>query len=242
MPKQETWPVGAKMFCVLLDAYGTLIDLTGVHSSCVREILRREGASADPEEFHAYWDSRESLNLRWAASRDFSRERFVTQNELSLRSLSESFARFGIAGDAEGGVELWTELTRRAGLYGDVRRALSALPEGIAVGVVSNSDNYPLHHIFRREGLEFDFVVTSETARAYKPNARIFRYALKAAGWSSGGAIYIGDTPEIDVPGARSSGIRAVWLNRVGRGLRPGEPRPDVTIRSLEELGRLLKQ
>ncbi|MGQ9583632.1 MAG: HAD family hydrolase [Thermoplasmatota archaeon] len=225
---------------MLLDAYGTLVDLTGVHLSCVREILRREGASADPEEFHAYWDARERLNMQWAASRDFSRDRFVTQNELNLRSLSESFAHFGIAGDAEGGVELWTELTRRAGLFRDVRGGLRALPEGLTIGVVSNSDNYPLLHIFRREGLEFDFVVTSETARAYKPNARIFRYALKAAGRRDGEALYVGDIPEVDIAGARASGIKSVWIDRKGRGLRPGEPEPDATIRSLQELSRVV--
>ena len=245
---------GRALAVVLFDAYGTLIDLRGVHAMCVRRILERAGlkGGAGPpgaapgrgfeEEFHACWDSRERANLLWAAARDFRREPFVTQLQLNIRSLRETFERFGIEGDAESGVELWVELTRRAGIFDDVRAALEALPEGLRAGVVSNSDNYPLIEILEREGLDFEVVVTSETARAYKPNPRIFRFALKAAGAPAVETVFIGDTPEIDVPGARAAGIETVWLDRARRGPRAGGVEPDATIHALSELPPLLER
>ncbi|MEM2870635.1 MAG: HAD family hydrolase [Thermoplasmata archaeon] len=241
--------IPGEVTAVFFDAYGTILDVTGVHLECVRRILRDrkpERAFAEREklenEFHAYWDSRERVNLLWAAGRDFRHEPFVTQLQLNVRSLRETFERFGIEGDAERGVELWVELTRKAGVFSDVHPALEAMPETMTLGVVSNSDNYPLIDILKREGLDFEAVVTSQTARAYKPSPRIFRYALKAAGASPEKTLFIGDTPEVDIPGARAAGIRTVWLNRSRRGLRIGEPEPDIILHGLSELPYLLQK
>jgi len=219
---------------VLLDAYNTLIDLDDAHESAIAKILREDGTGMDPELFHRFWDMRERANLLEAVA---ARGRPpVTQTELNVKSLKETLEHFGMSADAESGVELWIELSRRCGPYDDVRPALESLGEHYATGVVSNADNYPLLDIFKREGLEFEAVVTSETARAYKPDPRIFRFALKAFGKKPGEAVYVGDSPEIDIPGAAGMGMLTVWIDRKGRGLREGEPAAARTVRSLLEL------
>jgi 2-haloalkanoic acid dehalogenase type II len=219
---------------VLFDAYNTLIDLGKAHETAIASILRTEHARVDPDTFHRYWDERERANLLEAAARDTGP--FLSQSGLNLKSLRETFGHFGMAGDAESGVELWVELSRRSGPYEDVRPALESLREHYAIGVVSNADNYPLLNILEREGLEFEAVITSETAKAYKPNPRIFRYALKTFGKKAGEAVYVGDTPATDFPGAASLGILTVWVDRKGRGLKGGEPAPDRTVRGLLEV------
>lgn len=225
---------------LLLDAYNTLIDLDQAHEATIAKILRKEGASVGPEQFHAYWDGRERQNLSEAAAR--RHHPFVSQTGLNVKSLRETFEHFGIDGDAESGVELWVELSRRCRPYPDVRPALEWLRERFALGVVSNADNYPLLDIFRREGLEFDQVVTSETARAYKPDTRIFRYALKAFGRRAAEAAYVGDSPWTDFPGAAGLGILTVWLNRSGRALWPGEPAADRTVAGLAGVAAALER
>jgi len=219
---------------VLFDAYNTLIDLGCAHETAIAKIIKKEGSDVDPDAFHKHWDLRERANLAWALARKSGP--FLTQTELNMKSLKETFEHFGIPGDAESGVELWIELSRRCGPYGDVRPALRQLGEHYATGVVSNADNYPLLNIFKREGLEFEAVVTSQTAKAYKPDTRIFRYALKAFGKKPGEAVYVGDSPEIDIPGAASLGMLTVWLDRQGRGLREGEPHADLIVLGLGEL------
>ena len=224
---------------VLLDCYNTLIDLTDVHEKAIAKILAKEKATVDAAVFHRYWDERERANLLEAVARP--QGPFVTQAALNVKSLRESFERFGIEGDAESGVELWVEFSRRSGPYPDVRAAMDSLGQHYATGVVSNADNYPLLDIFRREGLDFEQVITSETARCYKPNPRIFRYALKAFGRKAGEAVYVGDSPEMDFPGAAAAGVRTVWMNRAGRSLRPGEPAADLEARSLLEVHGLIE-
>jgi 2-haloalkanoic acid dehalogenase type II len=219
---------------VLFDAYNTLIDLDRAHETAIAKILKKEGANVDPDTFHRHWDMQERANLMWAVAKKSGP--FVSQTGLNVKSLAETFEHFGISSDAESGVELWIELSRRCGPYDDVRPALKILGEHYATGVVSNADNYPLLSILRREGLEFEAVVTSETARAYKPDPRIFRYALKAFGKKPGEAVYVGDSPEIDIPGAGSLGMLTVWIDRKGNGLRKGEPAADRTVKSLLEL------
>jgi len=225
---------------VLLDAYNTLIDLDRAHETTIAKILRKEGSAAGPEAFHAFWDERERQNLTEAAARTHGP--FVSQTGLNVKSLRETFEHFGIDGDAESGVELWVELSRRCRPFPDVRPALEGLREHFALGVVSNADNYPLLSIFKREGLDFEQVITSETARSYKPDARIFRYALKAFGRRADEAVYVGDSPRTDFPGAAGLGMLTVWLNRGGRALRPGEPAADRTVAGLSGVHAALER
>jgi 2-haloalkanoic acid dehalogenase type II len=225
---------------VLLDAYNTLIDLDRAHETTIEKILRKENAGVSLPVFHAYWDERERQNLMEAVLRP--QGRFVSQTGLNVKSLRETFSHFGIDGNAESGVELWVELSRRCRPFDDARPALEDLRERFSVGVVSNADNYPLLEIFRREGLDFEQVITSETARAYKPGARIFRYALKAFGRKAEAAAYVGDSPATDVAGAAGAGLFTVWLNRSGRALRPGEPAARRTVASLLDVQRALEQ
>ena len=219
---------------VLFDAYNTLIDLGKAHENAIAKILAKEKSAVDPEAFHRYWDGRERANLFEAVSRE--RGPFVGQFGLNLKSLNETFEHFGIPGDSESGVELWVELSRRSGPFADVRPAVSELREHYALGVVSNADNYPLLSILDREGLDFEQVITSETARAYKPNPRIFRFALKAFGKGGSEAVYVGDSPEVDFPGAASLGMLTVWMNRRKRPPGKDEPVADRIVTGLDGL------
>jgi len=225
---------------LLFDCYSTLIDLARVHETTVAKILRKEGSSVDPAAFHAYWDARERENLMEAIARE--RGPFVSQTGLNIKSLGQTLSHFGMDGDAESGVELWVELSRRCGPYDDVRPALKDLQGRFVTGVVSNADNYPLLNIFKREGLDFEQVITSETARSYKPNPRIFRYALKAFGRQADEAAYVGDSPRTDFPGAAGLGMTTIWINRERRALAPDEPAADITIGSLLEAHAALER
>ena len=190
---------------VLFDAYNTLIDLGHAHEDTIAMLLKKLNATVDPGEFHKYWDWREHENLLEAAARE--RGPFVSQTGLNVKSLRETFEHFGIMGDAESGVELWVELSRRSRPFSDVGPALDSLRGNHTMGIVSNADNYPLMDILRRANLEFEAVVTSETVRSYKPNPRIFRYALKALGRKASETAFVGDSPVVDIPGAAAVGL-----------------------------------
>jgi putative hydrolase of the HAD superfamily len=118
-------------------------------------------------------------------------------------------------------------------LFVDVRPAMETLATRFTLGIISNGNTYP-----RQLGLEdlIAFSVYSEHHGGIeKPDPRIFRIALEEAGCGPGEMVHVGDALDGDVAGARSTGIRAVWLNRDGRQ-RPADVEPDWEMTSLAEL------
>ncbi|HEU5143906.1 MAG TPA: HAD family hydrolase, partial [Dermatophilaceae bacterium] len=87
----------------------------------------------------------------------------------------------------------------------------------------------------------FGAVVTTDTLGVGKPDPRTYLEACRLAGTRPSETVCIGDNLEWDVFGARSAGLRAVWIDRDGGVHRPAVP-PVPTVRSLDELTTVLKK
>ena len=85
-----------------------------------------------------------------------------------------------------------------------------------------------------------DFVVISGEFGVAKPDPRIFAEALRLAGATAAETVFIGDSIEHDMVGARAASIRAVWINRTGRAWPATEPRPEAEVTGLTPLCDLL--
>ena len=72
-----------------------------------------------------------------------------------------------------------------------------------------------------------------------KPNPNIFLYACKSIKIPPTAIMHIGDNPIDDVMGAKSVGMKSVWLNRFNKEWE-NEEKPDIMIRSLYDLKSLL--
>ncbi|EMA43434.1 HAD family hydrolase [Halococcus saccharolyticus] len=72
----------------------------------------------------------------------------------------------------------------------------------------------------------FDAVVITGALEAGKPDDRAFRAELDALGTTADETIYVGDSAELDIAGARAAGLRAIHV------LDDGTPSPaaDATI------------
>jgi putative hydrolase of the HAD superfamily len=81
-----------------------------------------------------------------------------------------------------------------------------------------------------------DFAVISGELGVAKPDPAIFREALARAGVEAGEAVFVGDSVEHDMAGARAAGIASVWVNRYGRAWPESGWRPCREIRSLHEV------
>jgi putative hydrolase of the HAD superfamily len=105
-------------------------------------------------------------------------------------------------------------------------------------GILSNADVENIDGALKTNGLQFPIVVTSESARCYKPASGIFQEAMNLLRCKPSEVLYVGDSPEDDVVGAKGAGVRVAWLNRRGEALKQGIPRPDYEI---EDLRKVLK-
>jgi putative hydrolase of the HAD superfamily len=107
---------------------------------------------------------------------------------------------------------------------------------GIRAVVVSNWD-FSLDERLRETGLAdlVDGAVASAVVGSAKPDGAIFAAALQIAGARPDETWHVGDTPAVDVEGARAAGIRPILIARDGDGT-PG------AVRSLDELIPLLER
>jgi len=86
----------------------------------------------------------------------------------------------------------------------------------------------------------FSVLVDSAQVGCAKPDPRIFRHALDALGLGPADATFVGDSLSRDMAGARTLGMRHIWL--VEETAPAQEPccRGDRVIHSLKDLEALL--
>jgi putative hydrolase of the HAD superfamily len=104
-------------------------------------------------------------------------------------------------------------------IYEDVIPVLDELrSRGIGIGLVTNGardlDQFLDHHGLRES---VDVAVGSRAHGRVKPHESIFRAALDQLGVEPADAAMVGDSPEDDIEGAKSLGMRAFQIDRENR-------------------------
>jgi len=130
-------------------------------------------------------------------------------------------------------------------LFPDTMDVLSRLErEGYMMGLISNTkSDWAVHAILQRRGLEgfFKTIVTSAAVKVRKPRPEIFLRALEDLSIPASEAIFVGDSIQSDVSGAKHMGIRSIHVAR-----KPVEAegfnQPDATVKSLTEAFEIITQ
>ncbi|MBT3603428.1 MAG: HAD family hydrolase [Candidatus Latescibacteria bacterium] len=220
------------MRLILFDGYGTLFDraMETLYETC-QTVVDDLKLDMTREAFLNHWDGYFFPMIRAGE--------FMTFWNAHMIGLNRAFDDLDVTGDSEKYVSGLFEAFGRVPLYEDVKPALEAL-EGVKTGVVSNADHGHLTSALKTNGLVFEVVVSSESARCYKPNVYIFYDALKQFDCKAEDALYVGDSQEDDIVGARRAGLKIAWLNRDGAVRRDEIPEPDYEIENLAELPKLI--
>jgi len=110
----------------------------------------------------------------------------------------------------------------------------------IHVGSASNADIAQFDAMVESLGVRelFDSLLCSEEARSCKPDTAIYNEALRRAGCSPQEAIFVGDTPDHDIVGADSVGMRSLLIEETTTlSFNRGQPRKgQVVIKELMEI------
>lgn len=120
--------------------------------------------------------------------------------------------------------------------FPEVVETLAALRPHFYLGVITNGPS-----AMQREKLEtlalaswFDIIVVDAEFGHPKPDPRIFAYAAQTAGLTEHELLFVGNSLEDDIAGARAAGWQSVWLNR--SGMPQTEHTPDYMIARFGEL------
>ena len=222
---------------VLLDALGTLVSLQPPAPRLREELRRRTGVEVGLERAAAAFAAEIAFYLG---------HHLEARDAASLERLRDRCAE--VLAAALGEPRLSAREVRPAMLaalrftaFPDAAPALAGLrARGLRLVVASNWDP-SLPEVLAAAGLgaHLDAVVTSGTVGAAKPDRRLFTAALAAAGVGAEAAVHVGDSLENDVAGARTAGIRPVFLARAGASGREVPPGVAV-VRSLGEVASVL--
>ena len=210
---------------VTFDVGGTLIEPWPSVGHVYAEVGARHGVDGvSPRllnrRFAAAWRKARSFGhsrTDWAALVDAT-FRGLTDQAPSRTFFPELYAAFADA-------HAWR-------VFEDVVPTLQALAaRGCKLGVISNWDER-LRPLLQQLKLAdyFDAIVVSCEVRSAKPARAIFEHAVHRLGLPPEAVLHVGDSPPMDVRGARAAGLSALLLKRTPGAARVGQ------IKSLQEL------
>jgi 2-haloalkanoic acid dehalogenase type II len=222
-----------KIKAIGFDAYGTIFD-TGTGSiDATRRILSKNGTDLDPENIYAEW---KRIHQQIIAS---LLSEFEKEEEIFRKSLSQIYAKYHLSGCIDEDIDIMLTTLGKRKVFPDALACLDQLRGKYQVIIASNSDTQPLRKDIHRNQIFYDWLVTSERLRIYKPRPEFYLEMLKVGPFMPHEVIYVGDSILQDYRGPQSIGIKSIWLNR------KGECFSDVKIpqiASLIELAAILEK
>jgi len=216
------------------DCYGTLIDWEAGIFSALRPILDAHGKNIpDPAllelygELEAEAEAGEYSTYRNVLERvmcGIGRRLGFDSSEAEARALPESIANWQPFPDTVG--------------------SLQRLKQRYKLAVLSNIDDDLFALTASKLPVSFDYVVTAQQARCYKPCLKLFQVAEERCGVPRSAWLHVGQSIYHDVIPAQSLGISTVWVNRPsprqGIGaVKAAAGRPDLEVGDLEGLADL---
>lgn len=192
-----------------------------------RRLAARYGFELDPSRYD---------EARRAALETLERHPELEHDEEVWVLFTERIIR-GMGGESERAYECAVEMTHawehahNFDLYEDALPTLADLRgRGLKLGLVSNTardlEAFVAHH-----ALDVDAALSSRAHGKVKPHESIFRAVLERLGVEPAASAMVGDSPDDDVAGARSLGIRAFLLDRDER--YPEHPERLTDLRQL---------
>lgn len=233
---------------LLLDSYGTLVEMDDFYGRLHRGFARLGiAASFEAVKIAAHREMRFYMKqARFAVDwPSYEKIRLQCAREM-LASLNEQQIEAPISPEAV--AQVLGESIHFKSLPGAGETLAALKDRGVRLGVVSNWD-YRLSHALEETGLLhfFDFVLSSAQAKSEKPAREIFERGLEMArrfvpNLKARDCFYLGDHYEKDVLGARSAGLKPLWLVARERDLPSGETHEaDDDVPRLRSLKDLLK-
>lgn len=128
--------------------------------------------------------------------------------------------------------------------FADSAEALAALRRRFRLGVITNCDDDLFALSNRRLGVEFDWVITAQQVRGYKPRRENFEYAFERIDVPRERILHVAQSLFHDHAPAKALGMTTVWIDRrhgrEGFGATPpAEASPDLVVPDMRSFAQL---
>jgi putative hydrolase of the HAD superfamily len=232
---------------VLFDMFDTLMLIEKEHAfyspalKRLHEYLVEQGVNVSYDKFkQAYIKARDALLAE--ADEKLEEPRFNLRISNALRSLGYYFDPFGET-VSKATLAFCEEFMKYVRIDPDTKDILLKLHGRYKLGLVSNfAIPECVSKLLENHGLEklFDVIIVSATINRRKPNPEIFEEALRRLRVDASETVFVGDTMDADIKGAKDMGMKAIYIER--RFQKEIENVcPDQKIKRLSELAAALE-
>jgi len=213
------------------DCYGTLIDWeSGILEALRPVMLQHNIALTNSEilelyaEFESFEEESEYVNYRNILNNLMQKisERF---------GFTAVFTAYNVLADS---IRDWKP-------FPDTVDALRAFKTKYRLAVISNIDDDLFAHSAKHLEIPFDWIITAEKARSYKPSLNNFYYAFQKMDCDHNKILHIAQSIHHDIVPAKRLGLKTVWVKRSrdakGFGATPpANASPDLQVPDLATL------
>ncbi|MEG4582704.1 haloacid dehalogenase type II [Microcoleus sp. MON1_C5] len=222
---------------VSFDCYGTLIDWErGILAALKQLLSHREIDFSDDgilELFAAVESELEDASNSYIKYRDILQE--------IVKKLGKNFNFV----PTETEINCLVDSVKNWQPFPDSVAALESLKQKYKLVVISNIDDDLFAETAKHLKVEFDWLITAEQVRSYKPSTRNFEIALETMGISADKLLHVAQSIYHDIVPATSMGISTVWVNRrhdkTGFGATlPASGQPDLEVPDLKTLVEMI--
>ena len=234
-PSGAVTPLDFDQFDVLtFDCYGTLIDWEAGILGALRPLLAARGIDGSDDALLEAFARHEAEVEAGPYQRYRDVLGSVCTAMLGHRGAAPSEAEVVTFG---GSVVDWPA-------FPDSPAALQRLHERFRLGVITNCDDDLFAASATKLGVTFDWVVTAQQAKRYKPNPRGFELMFEQVGIPPSRILHVAQSLYHDHVPAKRLGLSTAWVDR--RGDRPGfgatppaDATPDLTVSDMATLASL---
>ena len=123
--------------------------------------------------------------------------------------------------------------------FSDSVEALKVLKQKFKLAVISNVDDDLFAETVKHLQIDFDYVITAEQLKSYKPSHNNFYAAFERIGLPKEKILHVAASVYHDIIPAKAMGMTAVWVNR--RGVKQ-DSGADLEVLDLKTLASLFNQ
>ncbi len=223
---------------IFFDLDNTLYDHTRAERTALKIMLNQNAAqfsAIDQQRFLNVYHQNNTFYWKKMAQGN------ITASELRILRLQTTFTEFGyVKLDFNDLAEKYLQIyTQQVFVFPRMMETLNYMKPKFRLGILSNGFAKIQRHKLANMNLQnfFEVTIFSEDVGAMKPSAVIFREAMKLTQSRPEEIVYVGDSYESDIVGAKAVGWGAVLFNPQ-KTYQPGKL-ADAEITHLSELTQL---
>ena len=194
---------------ISFDCYGTLIDWEQGIVGCLQPILQARGINVENESLLAIYADAE------AAIEQKAFNEYIPYREV-LRLVTARIARKLGFEPTDAEQTALAESIADWAAFPDTVESLRALKRRFRLAIISNIDDDLFEKSARHLLVEWDWAITAQQSRAYKPSELMFHYALEQIGLPKEKILHIAQSIYHDIVPASRLGQTAIRINRRG--------------------------